>query len=58
MHHAIQAEDYSTIQQLMRDFKWMNLKLRSDNTMYNLCKDIEKAIDYLRIKEIKVILFE
>ena len=54
MHHAIQAEDDETIKDMMRDFTWMNVKLQSDNTIYNLCKDIEKAIDYFRSKEIEV----
>ena len=54
MHHAIQAEDDETIKDMMRDFTWMNVKLQLDNTIYNLCKDIEKAIDYFRSKEIEV----
>ena len=40
----------------MEDFKWMNVKLQQDNTIYHLCTDIRKAIDYLRNKDIKVYL--
>lgn len=54
IYHAIKAEDYNTIQQIMIDFKWMNVKLRSDNTIYNLCTDMENAIDFLRINGIEV----
>ena len=54
IYHAIQAEDENTLQQIMIDFKWMNAKLQSDNTIYNLCLDIEKVIDYLKSKDIEV----
>ena len=56
IEHAIQAEDDETIQEIMEDFKWMNVKLQQDNTIYHLCTDIRKAIDYLRNKDIKVYL--
>lgn len=54
MHHAVQAEDDKIIQEIMRDFKWMNFKLQSDETIYNICTDLEEAMDYLRSKEIEV----
>ena len=54
MHHAIQAKDDETIKEMMRDFKWMNVKLQLDNTIYNLCKDIEMVIDHFKTKEIEV----
>ena len=38
----------------MKDFKWMNIKLKLDSTTYNLCTDMEKAIDYFRSKDIEV----
>ena len=45
------------MQLIMRDFKWMSVKLILDNTIYNLCMDIEKAINFLREKDIKVLYF-
>ena len=38
----------------MHDLKWMNARLQLDNTIYNLCVDMENAIDYLRINKIEV----
>ena len=52
--HAIQAEDHETIQEIMRDFQWINTKLQLDKMMCNLRVDLEKAIDYLKNKEIEV----
>ena len=52
IHHAIQAENDQIIQAIITDFKWMNVKLQLDNTIYHLCTDIEKAIDYLTTKEV------
>ena len=57
LHHAIQAEDDENILTIMKDFKWMNAKLKLDNTIYHLCTDITKAIDCLRNKNIKVFYF-
>lgn len=54
MEHAVRAKDDKTIQEILKDFKWMNDKLQSDNTIYDLCIDIEKAINFLRIKHIEV----
>lgn len=54
IYHTIEAEDYNTIQKIMKDFNWMNNKLQSDKTIYNLCVDMKKAIDYLQTKEIEV----
>lgn len=54
IHHAIQAENHHTIQQILNDFKWMNIKLKLDNTILPLCVDIEKAIKYLKINKIEV----
>ena len=38
----------------MRDFQWINTKLQLDKMMCNLRVDLEKAIDYLKNKEIEV----
>lgn len=54
LYHSIQARDEKTIQEIITDFKWMSIKIQLDKTIYNLTIDLEKAIDYLRIKEIKV----
>ena len=54
IQHAIQAKDDETIQAILRDFKWMNIKLKLDRTIYHLCTDIERAIDYFQIKNNKV----
>lgn len=54
MDHALHAENHETIQELMRDFQWMNTKFQIDKTLYNLRVDLQKAIDYLKNREIKV----
>ena len=54
IQHAIQAKDDETIQAIMKDFKWMNVKLQLDRTIYHLCTDIERAIDYFQSKDIEV----
>ena len=57
IHHAIKAKDDTTIQEIMTDFKWMNVKLRIDNTIYHLRTDMEKTINYFRSKNNEVYLF-
>ena len=54
IQHAIQAKDDETIQAIMKDFKWMNVKLQLDRTIYHLYTDIEKAIDYFQTEDIEV----
>lgn len=55
IYHSIEADDYSIIQLIMSDFKWMDVKISIDNTIYNLCADIKKAYEYLEAKGIEVI---
>ena len=52
VHHAIEAKNDDIIQVIMRDFKWMNVKLQVDNTIYHLRTDIKMAIDYFRTKPV------
>lgn len=54
MDHAMQAEDHNTIQEIMRDFEWMNSKLQLDKTIYNLRVDLEKAVNHVKKKKIQV----
>ena len=56
IYHAIQADDVNALQKILKDFKWMQIKLRKDKTIYNLCADMENAIHYLKSKGIKVYL--
>ena len=57
IHHVIQAKDDETIEKIMRDFNWMSLKIQLDKTIYNLCTDMEMAIDYFKEKDKKVMYF-
>lgn len=50
----MQTQDYDTLHSIMSDFKWMSVKIQSDKTIYNLCVDIEKAIDHLKAKDFEV----
>ena len=54
LNHAIKAKNDDAIQKIMRDFKWINVKLQLDNTIYNLCVDMENVIAYLKGKETEV----
>lgn len=54
IYHAVQAEDHYAIQNILKDFLWMNTKLRSDSTIYNLCMDLEMVISYLKSEEKEV----
>ena len=48
IYHALQAKDGKTLKEIIRDFKWISVKIHLDSTIYNLCVDMEKAIDYLK----------
>lgn len=54
IHHAVNAQDSNTLQNIMKDIYWMTLKVQSDCTIYNLFMDMEMAIDYLRSLGIEV----
>ena len=52
--HATQAKDNDIIQEIINDFKWMLIKIQLDKTTYNLRRDLEKVIDYLKENDIEV----
>ncbi|EDV20298.1 uncharacterized protein TRIADDRAFT_61232 [Trichoplax adhaerens] len=48
IYHVIQAEADDILHQVMTDFNWMMIKIRTDDTIYNLSQDVNNYIDYLR----------
>lgn len=47
VYHAIQADAKQFIQQLIVDFNWMTMKLKSSKTLHSLCTDIQDCRSYL-----------
>ncbi|EDV20702.1 uncharacterized protein TRIADDRAFT_60918 [Trichoplax adhaerens] len=50
--HAIQAEDYQSIETILLDFNWITAKLRQIKNLHDLRIDLQEYIGYLESKKV------